>query len=329
MKETNRIYELMAKELTSANTWNEKESLYHELSQDPEIEYKYRILEQYWKNILPQKQNHNIISKTEKKLDFTYGRDSKFNMNLFLRIAAVVVFILSLGFSTYQVLKPKQKLGLNEYNCTTGEIKKITLTDGTKVWLNSGSYLVASEPFVGDTREVKLFGEAYFEVEHNENQPFIVKTTQLKTKVLGTHFNIVAYPTDEVQEISLYEGSVQLNAENDDNTNIKLKPGDKALFSSKNRKIKVITTDLGKPAQWRDGILRFYNEDLLSITKKLERKYHTRIFISDSVTGKLKYTGEFEEETLDQVLTLLQEAHSFTYKKTDSGIIIETDIKTI
>lgn len=177
---------------------------------------------------------------------------------------------------------------------------------------------------MGDNREVTLFGEAYFEVAHNEEQPFIVETVNLKTKVLGTHFNVVAFPTDEVHEISLYEGKVQINCESNLDKNYILNPGDRAYFTLKTGEIEVVRTDLGKEAQWRDGILRFYDEDLFSITKKLERKFQSRIFIADSVVGNLKYSAEFEEESLDKIMKILSEAQAFNYEFTNNGVLIKS-----
>ncbi|MDB4582584.1 FecR domain-containing protein [Draconibacterium sp.] len=323
MKDIDRIYNLIVKELTSANSIEEQEVLQEDLSNNPELKKKFNILKEFWTRFFPQKQKHNILSKTEKKLDFTYGPGSKIKKNYLLKVAVIILFVLSVSFSAYQVIKPKQEIVLNEYISRPGEIKEVVLSDGTKVWLNSASMIIASEPFIGDTREVKLFGEAYFEVAYKPEQPFIVKTPFLQTKALGTKFNISALAPNTRQEISLYEGKVQLILKNNNNKNLILTPDERAYFTSETGKISVVKTDLGEPAKWRDGILRFYNEDLFSITKKLERKFHTRIMITDSIVGDLKFTAEFEVESLDDILKLLKEAHSFAYVKTENGIIIQ------
>ncbi|MDX1286311.1 MAG: DUF4974 domain-containing protein, partial [Draconibacterium sp.] len=147
-----------------------------------------------------------------------------------------------------------------------------------------------------------------------------------KTQVLGTHFNVVAYPTDEVHEIALHEGKIKLNPENNKEGTI-LNPGERAYYTVKTGKLNVIKTDLGSPAKWRDGILRFYDEDLFSITKKLERQFQTKIFIGDSLVGNLKFTIEVEEESLERILVLLNEAQEFNYRVTNNGIIIESKNK--
>ncbi len=115
------------------------------------------------------------------------------------------------------------------------------LADGTKVWLNSQSLLIASEPFTRENREVMLFGEGYFEVSHNPDQPFIVKTPMLRTKVLGTHFNISAYPNDQAQEISLYEGSIELSGLQTARKSLRVTPGEKVFYTHSDGEFNVIT----------------------------------------------------------------------------------------
>lgn len=326
MTKKDKIYELIVKKLTREISEEERKYLDKEISNDNVLKRSFLGLVNFWKYFFPKPKRHSIIEKTEKKLGLTYHSGRNRTIRSILKVAAIFLFIVSLGFSVYQISKPRQELALNEYGCGPGETKEVTLTDGTKVWLNSSSLLITSEPFTGKTREVKLFGEGYFEVASNPEQPFIIHTRQLKTKVLGTHFNIVAYPTDDVHEISLHEGKVKLIPDDDVNSTI-LKPGHKAYFSINTGDLKVITTDLGTPAKWRDGILRFYDENLFNITQKLERQFHTKIFIADSTVGNLRYTAEFEEESLERILMLLDEAEGFNYKITNNGVIIESKNK--
>lgn len=324
MTKKDKSYELILKNLTDEISKEEQLLLENELSDDRSLRKGFMGLFSFWKNFFPKPKHHNIIAKTEKKLGFTYRLGSATKNWTGLKVAASILLIISLSFSALQLFKPKQRVTLNEYGCTAGEVKEFMLSDGTKVWLNSSSLLIASEPFVGNTREVTLFGEAYFEVAYNEEQPFEIQTRNLKTKVLGTHFNVVAYPTDEVHEIALYEGKVQVHSDIKINEDYILNPGDRAYFTLETGKIEVIHTDLGKEAQWRDGILRFYDEDLFSITKKLERKFHSRIFIADSIAGKLKFSAEFEEESLEKIMQILSEAHSFKYEFTNNGVFIQS-----
>nr|WP_319509810.1 FecR domain-containing protein [uncultured Draconibacterium sp.] len=323
MTNKDNIHELIVKKLTETISDEEEMLLDNGLSNNIKTKKSFSTVKVFWDKYFPGSKKHSIIEQTEKKLGLTYQEKPHSFKWKSLAIAVSVLLVATLAFSTFYIIKHRQVTTLNEYSCHAEEIKTVTLSDGTKVWLNSSSLLIASEPFIGDKREVTLFGEAYFEVAHDDEKPFIVETPNLKTKVLGTHFNVVAYPTDEVHEISLYEGKVELKP-NINDKHAMLMPGDRAYFNMNTGNLKLVHTDLGKPAQWRDGILRFYDEDLFSITKKLERHFYTRIFIADSAIGKLKYSGEFEEESLDRILNLLSSAKAFEYKKNDNGIIIES-----
>jgi len=235
-----------------------------------------------------------------------------------------VLLVISLTYIVYQHFKPLNNVVLNEYVTLPGEVKEFILSDGTKVWLNSKTVLIASEPFIDKNREVLLIGEGYFEVAPDAEKPFIIKTSGLRTKVLGTHLNISAHPGDSKTEVSLYEGKVELSDKNRSENKIVMKPGQKVSFTNDENNFYVKSNELEKPAEWREGVIRFYDEDLNSISKKLERKFMTRIFISDDEVGKLSFTASFDTEPLDKILTLLSEAHEFKTIKTTNGIIIKS-----
>ncbi|MBK6282897.1 MAG: DUF4974 domain-containing protein [Draconibacterium sp.] len=173
-------------------------------------------------------------------------------------------------------------------------------------------------------REVLLIGEGYFEVAHNAEKPFIIKTSSLSTTVLGTHLNVSAYPGDMQTEVSLYEGKVELADKNRSENKLIMKPGQKVSFTYNENNFYIKANELEKPAEWREGILRFYDEDLNSISQKLERKFMTKIFITDEEVGKLRFTASFDTEPIEKILILLSEEHEFKTIKTTNGIIIKS-----
>ena len=315
---------LITKELTSELSGDEMLNLESELSENLELRQKKEILHKFWFNYFPKTQAHQIIQKTETKLGVYSRSKSTFSVGFIYKIAATILLILSLGFIAYQQFKPRFETSLNQYVTEQGKVKSIVLSDGTKVWLNSHSVLIASEPFVDEMREVLLIGEGYFEVAHNADKPFIIKTPFLKTKVLGTHLNISAYPGDDKLNVTLYEGKVELSDAQSPQNKLVMQPGEKTTFSVNEKNFYSKQNYLEKPAEWRDGVLRFYDEDLNSITKKLERKFMTRIFIVDDEVGKLNFTASFDTEPLEKILNLLSEAHGFQTIKTTNGIIIKS-----
>lgn len=315
---------LITKELNSDISGDERLILESELSENLELRQTKEILHKFWFNYFPKTQTHQIIQKTEVKLGFVSHSKSFFSFGFIYKIAATILLILSLAFIAYQQFKPSIETSLNQYVTEQGKIRSIVLSDGTKVWLNTHSVLIASEPFEDETREVLLVGEGYFEVAHNANQPFIIKTPSLETKVLGTHLNVSAYPGDDSMDVTLYEGEVELADAISPQNKLVMKPGEKTSFSINEKQFSSKQNYLEKPAEWRDGVLRFYDEDLNSIAKKLERKFVTRIFIIDDEVGKLNFTASFDTEPLDKILNLLSEAHRFKTIKTANGIIIKS-----
>jgi len=158
---------------------------------------------------------------------------------------------------------------------------QLVLSDGTKVWLNSESELRYPVKFTGETREVELLGEAYFDVEKNPNKPFLVNTKNVNTRVLGTEFNVSAYPNEEIN-ITLVEGRVELNSKQI-SAKVQLIPGDNANLKIGGEKIHISQVDVRKYIAWRDGYFYFEKERLEDILTKLERWYDFKVFYQNQV----------------------------------------------
>ncbi|WP_297089347.1 FecR domain-containing protein [uncultured Draconibacterium sp.] len=190
-----------------------------------------------------------------------------------------------------------------------GNRSTINLSDGTKVWLNAGSRLIYPSKFVDKTREVYLVGEAFFDVEKNADQPFVVKTSTLSVKVLGTKFNVSAYPEDNTIQTVLTEGSVEIIESRTGlfNTGVVLKPGQLALWSKSTESTKVYTVDTDYYTLWTEGIFSFSNTDLNRIIKKLERYYNIRFDYVDPLDGTIKISGKLDVATnQDEVFEYLE-----------------------
>lgn len=191
---------------------------------------------------------------------------------------------------------PAIATAMNQLIIPYGKTSEVLLPDGTKVFLNAGSRLVYPENFGGKTREVFLVGEAFFDVKHDQNHPFIVQMNDLRVKVLGTRFNISAYPSDNVIETVLAEGKVAMERNNaglfDKST--EMVPDQLASFDRTTFETKVITVDTDNYILWTKGMLQFESTDLNRIIKRLERFYNIRFEFSDPILGGLRISGKME-----------------------------------
>lgn len=197
--------------------------------------------------------------------------------------------------STVTSKNPKD-LAMNQLIIPYGKTSELLLPDGTKVFLNAGSRLVYPEIFVGKTREVFLVGEAFFDVKRDEDHPFIVQVDELRIRVLGTKFNLSAYPADNVVETVLAEGKVLMEQNNAGlfDKAIEMAPNQLASFDRTTKKTIIKTVDTDNFILWTAGMLKFESTDLNRITKQLERYYNIRFQFSDPMLGALRISGKLE-----------------------------------
>ncbi|MGV8095462.1 MAG: FecR family protein [Mangrovibacterium sp.] len=192
--------------------------------------------------------------------------------------------------------------GLNQMIVPFGKRSYIMLSEGTQVWLNSGSRLVFSPIFKGKNREVFLEGEAFFDVAEDKEHPFYVKTDAFKMKVYGTKFNVQAYQQDKDYTIVLVEGKVSLNTnKSPDSQEVFLSPNQKASILSKDGE-RFEITNIENPViytAWIDGYLTFTNEDVSEVLKRVSRYYNVEIDVElpeniERIYGKLDLKDDLE-----------------------------------
>lgn len=164
---------------------------------------------------------------------------------------------------------------------------KIRLDDGTVVWLNSGSSLIYPVKFTGDRRTVCLSGEGYFEVARNERKPFIVSVADIEIKVLGTAFNVSAFPDEDVVTTTLVSGAVEVATSH---RSVQLQPGKQAVVQEGVDDIVVSAVDVELYASWRAGVFKFDKMTLTDICTRLSRWYDVD-FVFEGESGQERFTG--------------------------------------
>jgi len=192
--------------------------------------------------------------------------------------------------------------GLNKMIVPYGKRSTVTLSDGTNVWLNSGSTLIFPSAFNGQSREVQLIGEGFFDVAHNKEKPFYVKTDAFKMKVYGTRFDIQSYTQDNASSVILVEGRVSMKSNEDIyEKEVFLTPNQRATIVDGSPRVEIdniINTE--DYTSWTEGYLSFSNEDITHLLKQVSRYYNVNIDIVttkdvDRIFGKLDLKDDIEK----------------------------------
>ena len=194
--------------------------------------------------------------------------------------------------------------GINKMIVPYGKRSTITLSDGTKVWLNSGSTLIFPPAFQGKSREVQLIGEAFFDVTHNKEKPFYVKTDAFKMKVYGTRFDIQAYKQDNASSVILVEGKVSMTSNDDAKaTEVFLTPNQRATIVDGHHNIEIDKVENPEIyTSWTEGYLIFTNEDITHVLKVVSRYYNVDINVATTINVDKIYGKLDLKEDLDKVL---------------------------
>jgi transmembrane sensor len=206
----------------------------------------------------------------------------------------------------------------NEVYATFGTRTALNLADGSLVWLNSGSSMKYPDKFTGSQREVFLNGEAYFEVKSNPDMPFIVKTADLTVRATGTKFNVFGYNSDVKSEVTLVEGKVsvsEIDTSGSGTVLSELSPNQHLVFDKSTKQVAVDVEDSYKFYSWKDGKLIFRNEPLSEVVKKIGQVFNVDIELQGSKLQDYRYRATFEDESLSEILKLLEISSPISYKE--------------
>ena len=284
--------------------------------------------------------NQNLEPELEKPTGFSKRKLA------FIGIAAGIFTIFFINYSLRldkSVTKQTNNAFVNEVVTKRGSKSSIKLPDGTIVRLNTDSRLTYLNFTAGKNREVTLIGEAYFDVAHDSSRPFIIHTGKINIKVLGTSFNVRNYPQDKELETSLIKGKIEVSLESRPEDIITLKPTEKLIIAKEQDELatatkvkssidnKVVLTSitylrhdsLVAETSWLNDKMVFVNQPLDKIAIELERKYAITVSFKDEKVKKYRYTGVFENVSLEKVFQLIKYSKNINYKIDDKNIVIE------
>ncbi|HMI64230.1 MAG TPA: FecR family protein [Puia sp.] len=365
-------WDLIAKKLAREATPDELKELEDLLRAHPELYYPLQTIADFWKS-----SNPGDLEKAERAFDrhldrikelgigFTptvseypgqnhdtrYSRRSKTVLVTTISLLVVLIglfvvpFIFNQNISKLPVVTAPMK-EFSEVATRDGSRTSLLLPDGTHVWLNAGSRLTYDKTYGAQLREVNLVGEALFDVAHNSAKPFVIHTTRVDIKVLGTRFNVKSYPTDKTTEATLLRGSIEVSIKARPDEKIILKPNEKLVIANddsalhrnlsphteKTGKINESLVDIRKPAydasginietSWVDDRLIFQDEAFGSLAKDMQRWYGVSIRFTRPGQEEWRFTGNFRKETIQQALEALKLTAPFTYTINENQITI-------
>ncbi|OQP49381.1 hypothetical protein A4H97_29025 [Niastella yeongjuensis] len=364
-----RTWFLISKKLAgeaSAGELNELEGL---LRSDPDMHYALQNITDLWNLSTPVSNDteeafnrhvnklkeattdwNHAHEKTELQPDNTYTTTQKRSRKKLMIISIATAALMVASFYWYNAVTkravsarpfPVAQTGeKNKVSTHNGSKTTINLPDGSKVWLNAGSQLSYDKNFGGDIREVTLSGEAYFEVMSvmapgtTQKIPFIIHTQQIDVRVLGTAFNVKAYPNEKQTETSLVHGKVEVSIHNRPEEKFMLRPNEKLVVMNEEVSTPVTPKAGLKSNQpfvsysklnytgadslvietaWVQNKLVFDNESFGEIAEKLQRWYNVEIRFKDVKMQQESFTGTFENETIQQALDYMSITKPFHY----------------
>jgi len=241
-------------------------------------------------------------------------------ISIYSASAAAVIIIL---FGISQLIKKPQNIQI----ASTYKVLTDSLPDGSDVTLNANSKITYPKQFAQNERRVKLEGEAFFNVEHNKEKPFIIEAGNAFIQVLGTSFNVKAYENSEI-EVIVTDGLVQLftvDSESNDTLAILLKAGEKGRFSTKERKPVYVSENIPDELYWMKYTLIFNDTDLKKVFKLLEDYYSIEIKVSDTRIYDCRLSTTFSNNSIDNIIEVIAATFEFEYIKENKTYTIKGD----
>lgn len=375
-----RIWELIGRKLSNEASAEELQELDHLLRTHADLHFSVQTITDLWqqdnnttaadetqaafdqhlqrmeqKGISLNKELHEPVSEASWQLENPRRKSRRtfriwtMSVAALLLMAAWWYFVFSPGSTGSIGSEPiAASVKAGEISTQYGSRTTQKLPDGSRVWLNAGSKLTFGENFGDNIREVTLTGEAFFDVVKNPAKPFVIHTSTIDVKVLGTQFNVKSYPSDKTTETSLIRGSVEVIVKTRPNEKYVLKPNEKLVVLNDQQPVKAASGNYGGAGRllnrdnliaiknltyqqgdtsdiesaWIRNKLSVKNMPFVEMAKIMERWYDVRFEFRNQKLEALWITGSFDNETLTQALEALQFSFAFKYEINDKTVIV-------
>lgn len=315
---------MLAKYFSGETAPDEEDVIDEWLREDPLNKDQYEELKSLWSGTTSNNSNWDVntawkslLTKTNIEQGRVYTNSiitkMAYNKYRYASIAAVFLVIICGYFLISQsgfLNRNKSKtIEWIEKVTAPGEKAEIVLGDNSRIILNGSSRLKYLKRFNGIKREVELEGEAYFEITHKPDSPFLVHSRNIITTVLGTKFNVSAFRNEKNIAVSLVEGKVKISKSeiNEEQPIIVLQPNQQFVYSREAKVSTIEQFDADKTIGWKDNILKFENETLEQVLIRLERAYGTKFELTSNSFKNFKVTANFRKESCTTITEVLKE----------------------
>ena len=311
------MYDLLSKYLAGECSQQEKQKLFEALDENPEINREAIDMQNLSALI---NMNTNDQADTDKHYQQFLRKRRQQTVVLYLKesisYAAVALLAVVFSYLMFNTTTDKPDMLYQAFSTPAGQRACVQLADGTEIWLNANSQLRYPDQFNTDLRMVELEGEAYFKVKSNPEKPFVVKTSKMDVRVLGTTFNVSAYPNDSCFTTSLLEGRVEVSLSDLPNQWHELAPNQQIAITD--GQFKISSFNDTNFLAWKEGVFVFDDMLLPDIIKRLESFYAIRIENQNNTLTNYRYTGKFRQsDGVESIIRKLQIVYPFQYTKDD------------
>ena len=321
MKSDN-TYEILSKHFLGKTSNTEEEEITHFKKEN---EREYHVLAEMWnKDEISDIEEYDAEKALKKLKDrFEKNQTKVISISTKIKRIAAIAAILTIGFFSATYFFNNSNSANNTFLSQTNnteEVKQIVLSDGTEIWLNKNATINYPEEFSANERNIKLKGEAFFDVFKNPNQPFIIETEYADITVLGTSFNVNSSQTGTGVEVKTGKVNVRSNF-NEENVNIT--PGEIAFADKQIIRVND-NLDLNYLA-WKTGEFDFIDTDIKQIISDLNTYYQKPIKLEKETEIDCKFTADFKQEKLTDILEILKISCDFTILENDNEFIIQNN----
>ncbi|MDR2037618.1 MAG: FecR domain-containing protein [Bacteroidales bacterium] len=267
----------------------------------------------------PEDEKRLLRQRIHKSIE---GKRNNSFVHIYLWAAAAIVILFGIGYMLNNLAGRTKPVQMISHETGNEERMRVLLPDSTVVLLNAGSRIEYPVVFDDKSREVKLSGEAYFDVKPQKEQPFVVLTGQLQINVLGTQFTVSDYQDATTAETVLISGKVNVRSANDSVSVTNLVPDEQFLFNKENQDIVIQKIDASRYTTWVNGRLHFDNAELGYIINRLERWYGKKIECPEDLKTSYRLTFTVRNEDISQIFQLIQNALPVQFEQTEDKIMI-------